>query len=255
MKKIIDWIIKHKILTAVITLFLLVIQPIIVQWMFKTKAVSPFWEKTWDAGDLLTYIAGFEAFIGTVFLGGVAIHQNNQANDLSDRILKNQELRDKFDRIPSISIIDCNSRFGEKFDGVTALRGAYFDRTDCAPEGLGATDQLLQLELKIINSSKVYAIVVVDKIEIVFDKSISYIFEYQKHLSNRYLNTILLDSAEESSFSITLPKNVFMQGTDTIGIFYLIIRNSINEEYQKTFSVKFVGDNSRKVIIQNSKQS
>jgi len=104
MKKIVDWINSHKIITICIALFLFVVQPIVVHWMFKTQAATPFWEKTWEAGDLLGYIAGFEAFLGTVFLGVVAVRQNDKAIDLNERMMQIEETRDVFERQPSVMI-------------------------------------------------------------------------------------------------------------------------------------------------------
>lgn len=105
MKKIGDWINSHKLITILGALLLLVVQPIFVHWMFKTSAATPFWENTWGAGDLLTYIAGFEAFIGTVFLGVIAVRQNDKANELNERLLRIDEKSGIFQRTPNLKVI------------------------------------------------------------------------------------------------------------------------------------------------------
>ena len=79
-------------------------QPLLVHLMFKTQARSPFWESTWGAGDLLGYIAGFEAFVGTVFLGVVAARQNEEANGISNKVLlQDMQLR-IYEKMPAIEV-------------------------------------------------------------------------------------------------------------------------------------------------------
>lgn len=104
MKKIVDWINSHKILTVCIAFLLLVVQPFFVHLILKIPAPSPFFVREWNAGDLITYIAGFEAFIGTVFLGVVAVRQNDKANNLSERVLKIEEESGVFSRYPNLVI-------------------------------------------------------------------------------------------------------------------------------------------------------
>lgn len=86
-------------------LLALVIPPFVVHWMFKTPARNSFFEQTWGAGDLITYIAGLEAFIGTVFLGVVALRQNDKANELNERMLINEEKHQKYERQPCIQLV------------------------------------------------------------------------------------------------------------------------------------------------------
>ena len=109
MKTIWDWIKKYWLKTLLISLgiFLaLVIPPLVVHVMYKTTAQNPYFESTWSSGDLITYIAGFEAFIGTVFLGVVAVRQNDKANKLNEHMLLNEEKRDEFERQSSVMLIN-----------------------------------------------------------------------------------------------------------------------------------------------------
>lgn len=81
---VIQGIKKHPILAVCICFFLPLL---IVHLIFKWHSGISFFEAEWTAGDIITYIAGFEAFIGTVFLGTVAIKQN-------ETIVKLQENED-----------------------------------------------------------------------------------------------------------------------------------------------------------------
>ena len=247
LSKVFFWIKKHVWQTVSIGLGLFFAPLFFVHIAYRITAISPWFASTWNAGDLIAFIAGFFSFLGSLGLGLLALYQNKKANELSDRILKSQELRDRFDRTPCISIIGCFGHFGQRFDGVTRRQGAYFDQVDSAPEGLSLSDKILQLEVGIVNSSKVYASIVIDRIEIICEESIVFELTYQKHLSGYNLDLILLDAAEESTFQIAIPPKVFLDGIDTQGIIYLTISNSIGEKYQKSFSVVFIGDNTHSV--------
>jgi hypothetical protein len=105
MLKIFQWIGKHKFLSLMIILFILVFQPFAVHLFLKIYAPTPFFERAWDAGDLITYIAGFEAFIGTVALGLATIVMNNKANKLSQDSLERDKKRDEHERQPFLALV------------------------------------------------------------------------------------------------------------------------------------------------------
>lgn len=109
MSKILDWIKSHKALTVLIAAAVFLLPLVCVHVAYKINAASPFFVSTWDSGNLITYIAGFEAFIGTVFLGSVAVYQNRKANDLNARMLENEERRDAFERQPCVFIDSWNT--------------------------------------------------------------------------------------------------------------------------------------------------
>jgi len=157
MKKIVDWINSHKIITICVALFLFVVQPIVVHLMFKTQAVTPFWENTWNAGDLLGYIAGFEAFLGTVFLGVVAARQNDKAIDLNERMMQIEEKRDLLERQPSLKIsswlidyVGYKEIDGEEYDA--RVYKGIFDAMDADEEK--SKYRFLRVSLNLINASR-----------------------------------------------------------------------------------------------------
>lgn len=77
MKKILQWI-EHHIIISIIIAFLAPL--IIVHFLFKIQASAEFLAAEWSAGDLIGYIAGFEAFLGATFLGVIAYQQNETQN-------------------------------------------------------------------------------------------------------------------------------------------------------------------------------
>lgn len=116
MSKILDWIKKHVWQTVLIGFGLFFMPLILVHVAYRIPAISPWFASTWQAGELITYIAGFEAFIGTVFLGVVAVRQNDEANELSELMLKAKEKQDLFERQPIVSISNGTAEFFENFD-------------------------------------------------------------------------------------------------------------------------------------------
>jgi hypothetical protein len=104
------WIKAYWVKVIFITLgviLALIVPPLVVHWMFKTPAKTPFFENTWGPGDLITYIAGFEAFAGTVFLGITAVKQNKRNIDINDRLLRVEETSSKFQRYPNYRVTKC----------------------------------------------------------------------------------------------------------------------------------------------------
>ena len=90
MIKLLDWMRKHKIISSIL---IFAIPLGIVQILYKVDCKITWLQSAWDSGDLLAYIAGFEAFIGTVSLGLVTVWQNQRAYNISDRMLKIEEQR------------------------------------------------------------------------------------------------------------------------------------------------------------------
>lgn len=78
MENLIIWIKKNKFTFGLVVLLLFLVPLILVHIVFKFNSNIEWLTAEWSAGDVLSYIAGFEAFIGTVTLGGLAILQNQQ---------------------------------------------------------------------------------------------------------------------------------------------------------------------------------
>ena len=68
MKRLLDWIKTHTGATILICALFFVVPLVTVHILFKIPAWSDCLVAVWSAVELLAYIAGFEALIGTVFL-------------------------------------------------------------------------------------------------------------------------------------------------------------------------------------------
>jgi hypothetical protein len=112
MKKIVDWIKKHRFYTFLL-ICLVFILPLVSIIYIKNVISFTFLEDIGLSTDsLIAYIAGFEAFIGTVFLGVVAVYQN-------DRLLKIEEESSLFSHYPNFVIKRSNvevDSFGHLYD-------------------------------------------------------------------------------------------------------------------------------------------
>lgn len=92
-------IIEHKTFSGIIAIVLFVLPLIVVHFLFKWNSNIEWIQAEWDAGDVISYIAGFEAFIGTTFLSFLALWQNQQhkqENDNKDKMLlevENEKIR------------------------------------------------------------------------------------------------------------------------------------------------------------------
>ena len=59
-------------------IFLFVVIPIAINFLFQRQATVDILVARWDAADALSYTAGALAFLGTMFLGWISWSQNNQ---------------------------------------------------------------------------------------------------------------------------------------------------------------------------------
>lgn len=84
-EKILTWVKKHWIFTAII---FFVVPLLIIHTLFKLNSEVDFFVAEWTAGELLGYIAGFYAFIGTILLGAVTVEQSKRAQKTNEQLAK-----------------------------------------------------------------------------------------------------------------------------------------------------------------------
>ncbi|MEA4939855.1 MAG: hypothetical protein VB091_09745 [Christensenella sp.] len=115
--EVLNWISKHRIFTALGVLLVFLI-PIISVLYIKAIFTTSFFDEIGLSPDaLITYTAGFEAFLGTVVLGITA-------NEMNKRLIKNEETHRRFERQPSIMVLSAKnnskqtdaSKFDMKFN-------------------------------------------------------------------------------------------------------------------------------------------
>lgn len=88
MIKLMNFMSKHKVFMFVIPILIFAVPLVIVNLLYKMDCKIIWLQSEWSAGDILAYIAGVEAFIGTVFLGFLAWWQNHQ---IQEQYIESQE--------------------------------------------------------------------------------------------------------------------------------------------------------------------
>jgi len=157
MKKYLDWIVTHKVKTGLIVFGLFIIPLIAIHFLYKWITPHYILQSSWSSGDLIMYIAGFEAFLGTVFLGVVAVRQNDKAIDLNERMTQIEEKRDLLERQPSVMIsnwlidyVDYKDIESEEYDA--RIYKGIFDAMNADEDK--SKYRFLQVTLNLINSSR-----------------------------------------------------------------------------------------------------
>ena len=69
MKKLLDFIQKHKMRTTVILLTVFFLPLIVVHILFRMSAPADILQSHWSAGELLVYIGGFISALSAAILG------------------------------------------------------------------------------------------------------------------------------------------------------------------------------------------
>lgn len=266
MSKILDWIKKHIWQSILIVLGLFFLPLILVHIAYKVAAISPWFASTWSSGDIVTYIAGFEAFIGTVFLGAISVHQNDKANELNqkavslnERFLQNEIRRDEFERTCRIvlkkweymkyDLLNAKSN-NEMLFISSRFRDVLFSND------IILLEFLYKFQLTFVNYTNSY-------MEIEFDEFIVFTTndEFEK-TANTYLPqdpiahkliNIQLAPNEEFNFSFLLRRSeAINQNYFSCKLQFKLI-NNIREFYTETidFSIVFIHGNNPKISLRS----
>ncbi len=86
MKSIVNFIKNHKIIVFLISIIIFALPLILIHILFKYDACNPWFEAEWTAGELLAYIAGFEALLGTIILGLITVYQTQKAQEVNEKL-------------------------------------------------------------------------------------------------------------------------------------------------------------------------
>lgn len=105
MDNIINLLKKHPIRWVLLAFFAPLV---VVHILYYISAPHPSLTAQWGAGDVITYCAGFMAFIGTIFLGIIAIDQNNKLCEQNDKLHDQNDKLMKMQEDDSIRIRSCN---------------------------------------------------------------------------------------------------------------------------------------------------
>ena len=109
LNKIKQFIKDHKkifrILGTIFLVILVFIVPmLIVHVLFKWDCKNPFFVPKWTAGDALGYVGTILSFIGTISLGILALQASNKANELSKKLIENEQDRYRLEMRPFVIV-------------------------------------------------------------------------------------------------------------------------------------------------------
>ena len=87
MKRVLDWLSKHKKAVVLFCCILVFLPIITIHTLFKIKTDFYWIQADWKSGEVLGYFGDVLSFVGTVILGFVAILQTEKANNLNEELL------------------------------------------------------------------------------------------------------------------------------------------------------------------------
>ncbi len=101
-----EWIRKHKFFVVIILFFILIGGPFTIHCLFKLQLPKKynFFVAEWSAGELLQYYGCGLAFLGTVILGALSLHQNEIIKQESDKRIAMQEKREHDSNMPRFRV-------------------------------------------------------------------------------------------------------------------------------------------------------
>ena len=110
--EMVDWMATRKGLVLLIVVALFAVPLVIVHILFKLTTNQYWIYADWSSGDVISYIAGFEAFIGTTLLSILALWQNQkhkQENDIKDqKLLQIENEKIRLTNMPQFLIQSCD---------------------------------------------------------------------------------------------------------------------------------------------------
>lgn len=86
MDKLWPWIKNHPFKSIILSALIFVIPLLVVHFLFKTPTINSWFIPEWEASSVLEYIAGFEAFLGTLLLGIISVHQNSVSQKATEQL-------------------------------------------------------------------------------------------------------------------------------------------------------------------------
>lgn len=235
LSRLLSWVKEHKWQTGLIGFGLFLLPLLIVHWLYKW--ITPFYilQSDWDSGDLITYVAGFEAFIGTVFLGIVTAHQNDKANETNSNMLDNEIKRDKFDRRPYIHI---NSWciLPVNLDDDSVLQFDTLPLRNSKHQLCAIDENTYEIVLDFINVSRSYCSMIVQKLDMIYLDKPEFNTYFDRDFGDMCNSLFVIAPSQTISISFPMDKYGLFGSHDKLCHLWLKMINSIGEEFRETIT-------------------
>lgn len=186
--RMLEWILKHKLKAILVAVLVFALPLVIVHLLYKLNSGLVWLHTEWTAGDILTYIAGFEALCGTVILGLVSIYQSKTAQQTNERISKENNYLQKISVQKLLPLLKVESHL---------IRAATSDR----PKSFPAENSIIVGESVSQNGRQFFVEVYLGSVSgnEVFSKETSLTL---KNISEGVIRQIAFDQVRFSSFRL-----------------------------------------------------
>lgn len=182
LKSIVNFIKNRKIIVFLISIIIFALPLILIHILFKYDACNPWFEAEWTARELLAYIAGFEALLGTIILGLITVYQTQKAQEINEKLAQENNFLQKISiqrlfpllKVDSVHVLDSSKvshRYSKSENIVTVSETITMYKRDIqiranimAQKQNDLFEKEIQLSLKNISESTIRQITV-DKIE------------------------------------------------------------------------------------------
>ena len=235
MKEIIVWIVKHKVYTVLVVLLIFILPILSIIYVSSVMSSSFFSDIGISSDSLLTYVAGFEAFVGTVILGAIAVFQNDRSIDINNRLTSIEEASSLFQRYPnlkvdSLSIAKTNLEKLSESEIIIFWKQAFHDELESNPEL--EEDQLYHFSFLLKNVSDFNVTICVERLELqnLSDKKPSIAYDTEAVGVKSKFNVIA--PTQSLILSFMMLNSDFDSITICNANMSIVVENNINEKFK-----------------------
>jgi hypothetical protein len=238
---IVNWITSHIWQSVLIALALFLVPLVIVHFLYKWYTGVWILASTWSSGDLITYIAGFEAFLGTVVLSAVALHQNDKSNAISERVLKLEEDSCFFSHFPNIVIVGdgvLRATFSEHVN-TASLIYTFEENFDLVKDLARVRDQyyfIIRFAIRNLSNFNVRIKLASLYIEGILHEENA--FEYKSNPINFRPKKAVIAPNEKLGVGFLVNDTSLIREDVFSGVMHILVYNNLNEAYHYTLEFK-----------------
>ena len=205
---------------------------LIIQVLFTLQAPYKWMEATWEAGDLIS-------FVGTMVLGYIAIHQTEQANLMSKKLMDIEENQYKIDIQPFVVVIDWRVY---EFEHTQMLMNADNKRYVCI--GAYGDGETFGLALRLLNTTSSY-------VTVEYFRGITERNSWDNICVNQMNRKIYIKPNDSEEIILYASANFIRSLENKKSTISFILENRFGQRYKETFELYIIYLNSDYVSKKN----
>lgn len=184
----------------------------------------------WGAKEVLSFYGAILSFLGTIFLGVIAIYQNQRALKINKRLMDLESHKNK----PLMILNSWHSTYG-KYNRQPTIKEVYCN----IDEDLKLNDECLFFILSFINSGNHFAsFEFIDQLNVIKEGVLKK--QWQCSYTEHQNCTIYLKAEEEGRLVLCGKKEFFSDLTGSRIKFNLKLENHMGERYDETFTLNIM---------------